>query len=709
MSIKLTTLKLETIAEISAATGSEQLIDKATRRNFVGLYDDDKGWYIPLRARLGATKPESAYYATPFETSNPHFKNPGLDFQKALYVEADGVLEIRNTLPKEQSDFIHSHETQIKEKFETYVLSIETLPISSAQYRFSTIPLFPEGIEKIKSLVKTEVKVEAKLSSKEKVKNKDSEKSNLIMTLDLTTKDFSAQSIADNAHRISDYLNSLGAKTPYSVSSVKLALEYAEKNLNVSHNELQQAYMTQQPLQATEKAKSDDIQFEKETLKDKLPHKNISVVDIAFSTISHEVFQKRTDTSSENKKDWSQFSIDEAYQEFIKDVWQSRHDYISKESGLTETTFTEKFKSYFYESDTTYNQTHVLTFKDNYNRHVAKLQNKKSLQPDLKVIDMVRSKNIEGLSKHMKEGLKDYLKSDTYKNYLNFVSTFHSYSQNNLRLILSQNPNASLIAGAGTWKKEHSRYPSKGEKALYIWSPPLEYIQKDKNGKPKLDSNGKVQKKKYFKLLPVFDVEQTSGKELPHPVVSLSGEVKNYENLYLAIRNSIDTPVKFEKLTEGVHGYFEPSKNQIVLNAGMSQEATIKTFIHEATHSQLHTNSNAKFGDKIYQRQEFEAESVAYVVCQHYGIDSSNYSFGYLASWQMNKLDLDDLKNVMATVQKQSHDLLTKIDKALEKQMSKVVEKNPLQVEIDNIKLPVTETPQPEKTEGAIQKLNQGF
>lgn len=709
MSIKLTTLKLETIAEISAATGSEQLIDKATRRNFVGLYDDDKGWYIPLRARLGATKPESAYYATPFETSNPHFKNPGLDFQKALYVESDGVLEIRNTLPKEQSDFIHSHETQIKEKFEAYVLSIETLPTSSAQYRFSTVPLFPEGIEKIKSFVKAEVKAEAEISNEEIAKTEDTLKSKLIKNLELASEDFSAESIAGNAHRISDYLSALGAKTPYSVSSVKLALEYAEKNLNVSHNELQQAYMTQQPLQATEKIKLDDIQIENNILENKLPQKNTPELEIDFTTISQQVFQKRTNSSDEKIKNWSQFSIEEAYQEFIKDVWQARHDYISKENDLTESTFTEKFKSYFYENDTTYNQTTVLWFKDNYNHHVAKLQNKQSLQPDLKVIDMVRSKNIEELSKHMKEGLKDYLKSDTYKNYLSFVSTFHSYSQNNIRLILSQNPNASLIAGAGTWKKEHGRYPSKGEKALYIWSAPLEYIQKDKEGKPKLDKDGKVQKRIYFKLLPVFDVEQTSGKELPQPVVSLSGEVKNYENLYLAIRNSIDTPVKFEKLTDGSDGYFRPSTNQIVLNAGMSQEATIKTLIHEATHSQLHTNSKARFGDKTYQRQEFEAESVAYVVCQHYGIDSSDYSFGYLASWKMNNLEIEDLKNVMATVQKQSHELLTKIDKALEKQVSKVADKNPLQVEIDNIKIPVAEAPQPEKTEGTSQNLNQGF
>ncbi len=717
MSIKLTTLKLETIAEISAATGSEQLIDKATRRNFVGLYDDDKGWYIPLRARLGATKPVNAYYATPFKTENPHFKNPGLDFQKALYVEADGVLPIRDTLPKEQSEFIRTHETEIKEKFESYVLSVEALPISSAQYRFSTVPLFPEGIEKIKSLNQTKTQSEKSAANSEPVK--DILKTQLIGKLDLSSEDFSAQSIADNAHNISDYLRGLGATSPYSISNVKLALEYAEKNLNVSYSELQQAYMTQQPLQATVKSKNID----KEVVKEKSSSQNqdttffskSDVVDpeINLAAISHEIFEKRIILDDEKIKDWSQFTIDEAYQEFIKDVWEARTNYSSEENSQILTDFTQKFKAHFYESDTAYNPKTALWFKESFNRHLTNSKSQQDFKPDLEVIEMVRSKDTEQLSKHMKEGLNDYLKSDTYKKYLHFVSSFHSYSQNNIRLILAQNPNASLIAGGGFWKKNHGRFITKGEKAIYIWSKPYEYIQKDKDGKPKLDEHGKVKKKTYFKLVPVFDVKQTNGRDLPEPVVSLLGDVKNYDKLYLAIRNSIDTPVSFENLTNGSHGYFNPKTNQIVLKSGMSQEATIKTLIHEATHSQLHADSTAKFGDKTYRRQEFEAESVAYVVCQHYGIDSSSYSFGYLASWKMNNLDLDDLKKVMDKVQKQSNSLLTKIDKALEKQISKTIEKNPLQEEIDKINVPSVDSTPPkpitEKEAGTPQNLNQGF
>ena len=154
MSINLVTIKETAIAEIVAATGSEQLIDKATRRNFVGLYDETTNWYIPLRANLGRKKPQGAVFDTPFKTTNPHFKRPGLDFQKAIYLEKDGVLPIRNTLPKEQSEFLEAHQDDVKRAFEQYILKVANHEMSDNQYYMSTPSLFPEGIEKIRQQVR---------------------------------------------------------------------------------------------------------------------------------------------------------------------------------------------------------------------------------------------------------------------------------------------------------------------------------------------------------------------------------------------------------------------------------------------------------------------------------------------------------------------------------------------------------------------------
>ncbi|GAB2022662.1 hypothetical protein RyT2_17360 [Pseudolactococcus yaeyamensis] len=1254
MSIKLTTLKPETIAEISAATGSEQLIDKATRRNFVGLYDDERNWYIPLRARLGKTKPKDAYYATPFATTSPHFRNPGLDFQKALYVEAEGIIEIRNTLPKEQSEFITEHEPQIKKKFEEYVLSVEKLPTRSAHYLMSTVPLFPEGIEKIKELSKFEAL--ATSASRDSLSSSIDEapKLDLMKQLELRSNNFTAQTVVDNAHQISDYLKGLGAKNPYSIASVQAALTYASDTLNVEYTSLEQAYLTQNAvssdelmklvsdekelssknklelveiiysqghfpvlgtdsvpgvmwqaayqlsleksgidikdtnqdyyyqyaphrvidrmedkglehleaiehyqewleennfpfadymtysssrfqeetqqeiqkqkaeksvqeslfenlaavtpekdigveqtqenvqidLQAVEfsegykdnekvpqsqdltlvledseslewaddsrlfvraelqdteteepviytpfvvdnpretgfiswwednyeaidkqirssdkvvalekeldfrrlpkleqekildeqtgvlslfddknnsteveqtvaeentqtdktesesyrltqarqklerlenefsaavqdvfdhqkltngqpmndkrtggaffkkqnqkEDKAGELQAEikkqreriealewreenaklglnasgglvksvenielwqqrverlefvrdynkshglpigtpfdngtrleyydskklkdaKETLKnlseikeksnqaskaitpeaqalldsgavsqwkkqptyyfvkglrkvaleleaetgnfkvssnlkyapktesdqakvqelletaaakniqDKSPDvsatqtfkNSVGHYEWDFKQIAQEIFEKRASweefinpTSQAAITKIERYDVNAAYQSFIKDVWRSRYDYVLADEKEKLEDFTTQFKQYFYQDKSAYNETATNYFMANFTQHIASLEVLKRPKVDLEVVELIKGKSIDKLSKHMQEGLKNYRNSDQYKNYLNFVSKFHRYSENNIRLILSQNPNATRIAGAGSWKKDHGRYPSKGEKAIYIWSAPQEYILKDKAGNPKLDDNGKVQKRTFYRLLPVFDVAQTSGRELPQLVTELQSSVHNYENLFLAITNSIQTPVRFEEIENGASGYFDPDFDEIVLKSGMSESATIKTLIHEATHSELHTNSGARFGDETYRRQEFEAESVAYVVSQHYGIDSSDYSFGYLASWGMDKKDLAELKSVMAAVQKESHQLIEKIDKALEKQMTKVAQVNPLQNEIEQVKSKQAAATTVEKEPDISPNFTQGF
>ena len=162
---KLVTIDQRFIAETIARTGTFQILEKASR-NYVGLYNEEENWYIPLRAKIKVNKiPNSFYYETPFKTENPHFKNPGLDFQKALYVPKKYILDIENTLPKEQSDFIFNHQEEIQNKFEEFVLLTANSKMSDFQLNQNTVNLFPEGIEKIKQLQQRREEVKQELKS----------------------------------------------------------------------------------------------------------------------------------------------------------------------------------------------------------------------------------------------------------------------------------------------------------------------------------------------------------------------------------------------------------------------------------------------------------------------------------------------------------------------------------------------------------------
>lgn len=167
---KLVFIKPEFIAETVARTGSEEIMHKSNR-SYVGIYDEAMGWYIPLRAKIGKFKPEIGCFLTPFKTTNPHFVNPGLDFEKALYVPKNYVEEIRNLLPHEQAEFIDKHLSEIKAKFEDYVLLVEKLPRGSPKYLYSTVPLFPEGIVRIKEEKQKRIK-----KSKRKKRSREMER-----------------------------------------------------------------------------------------------------------------------------------------------------------------------------------------------------------------------------------------------------------------------------------------------------------------------------------------------------------------------------------------------------------------------------------------------------------------------------------------------------------------------------------------------------
>ena len=288
----------------------------------------------------------------------------------------------------------------------------------------------------------------------------------------------------------------------------------------------------------------------------------------------------------------------------------------------------------------------------------------------LAVADFIQNKDMAGLSRHLKEGIKEFLDSDKYKDYLTKMSHLNNYSNRNLRLILAQNPEASQVASFKQWKENFGRYVKKGEKALRIFKP-MTKIKKDENNQPILDKNGKPETVTFFGLVPVFDVSQTEGKEMPK-----AAEVKeqltdlDYANLYralMAIAKENDVSVRFEEMENNKHGYYSVPENQIVLRSNdMNKAQIIKTFLHEMAHAELHHADNPQKENLTRSTAELQAESVAYVVSSYYGIDTSEYSFNYLSGWSADKETLADLEAQLDIVQQEAKSLMVRMDQALE-------------------------------------------
>ncbi|EGL85635.1 hypothetical protein HMPREF9968_1069 [Streptococcus oralis SK255] len=288
----------------------------------------------------------------------------------------------------------------------------------------------------------------------------------------------------------------------------------------------------------------------------------------------------------------------------------------------------------------------------------------------LAVADFIQNKDMAGLSRHLKEGIKEFLDSDKYRDYLTKMSQLNNYSNRNLRLILAQNPEARQVASFKQWKENFDRYVKKGEKALRIFKPMMK-IKKDENNQPILDKNGKPETVTFFGLVPVFDVSQTEGKEMPK-----AAEVKeqltdlDYANLYralMAIAKENDVSVRFEEMENNKHGYYSVPEKQIVLRSNeMNKAQIIKTFLHEMAHAELHHADNPQKENLTRSTAELQAESVAYVVSSYYGIDTSEYSFNYLSGWSADKETLADLEAQLDIVQQEAKSLMVRMDQALE-------------------------------------------
>lgn len=250
---------------------------------------------------------------------------------------------------------------------------------------------------------------------------------------------------------------------------------------------------------------------------------------------------------------------------------------------------------------------------------------------------------VKELTQQLEAGIQDLYASGRYAEYLSMLSKFHNYSYGNVMLILLQCPHASMVAGFQTWKKEFSRNVRRGERGIKVLAPcPVRHkIEQEKDtvaGGPSSEPEDIYIP--YFKAVTVFDISQTEGKELPAQIVTeLTDTVNGYENLFNSLVEYVGLPVTIEALPDSTKGCFYRGEQRIALRPDMSQSQTIKTLVHEITHAKLHNDSEKR--DR--SQKEVEAESVAYIVCNHLGIDTSDYTFGYVAGWSKNKA-LPELK-----------------------------------------------------------------
>ena len=289
------------------------------------------------------------------------------------------------------------------------------------------------------------------------------------------------------------------------------------------------------------------------------------------------------------------------------------------------------------------------------------------------------AEKLKEITDRLEQGIMELFDSERYKEYLRVMSKFHNYSFNNTLLIAMQKPDASLIAGFTAWKNQFQRNVKKGEKGIKIIAPSPFKIKQEtekidpQTQKPVIGRDGKpvTEEKEItipaYKVVSVFDVSQTEGKELPDIAVdALTGDVEQYSDFFAALEKTSPVPIGFEKIEGGAHGYYHLEDKRIALDEGMSELQTLKTAIHEIVHAKLHDIDLNASKDEQQPRvdrrtREVEAESVAYTVCQHYGLDTSDYSFGYVAGWSSGR-ELAELKSSLETIRSAAADIINSID-----------------------------------------------
>ena len=329
------------------------------------------------------------------------------------------------------------------------------------------------------------------------------------------------------------------------------------------------------------------------------------------------------------------------------------------------------------------------------------------------------AEKLKEITDRLEQGITELFDSERYKEYLKVMSKFHNYSFRNTVLIAMQKPDASLLAGFSAWKNNFERNVMRGQKGIKIIAPSPYKIKQEMQKidphtqKPIIGKDGKpvTEEKEItipaYKVVSVFDVSQTEGKELPDIAIDeLTGDVDRYKDFFAALEKTSPVPIAFENIEGGSHGYYHLEDKRIAINEGMSELQTLKTAIHEIAHAKLHDiDLNAPKDEQqphIDRRtREVEAESVAYTVCQHYGLDTSDYSFGYVAGWSSGR-ELAELKSSLEIIKSTAAKLIEAIDGHFA-EIQKEQAKGQAQAQPEAVTEP-PETPAPEQPEAAPQK-----
>lgn len=287
---------------------------------------------------------------------------------------------------------------------------------------------------------------------------------------------------------------------------------------------------------------------------------------------------------------------------------------------------------------------------------------------------------VQELTDKLEQGLQDLFNSDSYRNYLTTMSKFHNYSFNNTLLIAMQKPDATLVAGYKAWQKNFERHVNKGEKAIRILAPAPYKIKEERDKidpvtqELLLDKDGNPQKEEVeitipaFRAVSVFDVGQTDGKPIPELAAKeLLSDVEGYQDMIRAVEAISPVPIELEEIAGDSKGYYDREAKRIAVQENMSESQTLKTMIHEVVHSKLHSKEVEQDEQMKKDRntKEVEAESIAYTVCQHFGIDTSDYSFGYIAGWSSGR-DTKELRSSMDTIRRTASELITGIEEQLQ-------------------------------------------
>ena len=287
---------------------------------------------------------------------------------------------------------------------------------------------------------------------------------------------------------------------------------------------------------------------------------------------------------------------------------------------------------------------------------------------------------VQEITEKLEQGIKELFESEKYKTYLNTMSKFHNYSFNNTMLIAMQKPDATLVAGFKAWQKNFDRHVKKGEKGIRILAPAPYKIKEERDKidpvtqELLLDKDGNPQKEEVeitipaFRAVSVFDVAQTDGKPIPELAAKeLLSDVEGYQDMIRAVEAISPVPIELEEIAGDSKGYYDREAKRIAVQENMSEGQTLKTMIHEVAHSKLHSKEVEQDEQMKKDRntKEVEAESIAYTVCQHFGVDTSDYSFGYIAGWSSGR-DTKELRASMDTIRRTASELITGIEEQLQ-------------------------------------------